>query len=309
MTGYGHITTGTRICDVMDHPAFGGRGRLLFPWDDRDRNTPDRSMGHAPDLLLWHTCMDPEEMVAGVNRLIDDVNMGRQVIYDIYTDAEKEQDPRKEDTCLFFLRGEPGAPFCVFCPGGGFYYVGSLHTGFPIAMEFNRHGYNAFVLNYRVGEWTDGEWMADEDLQRAVSFILDHAEELQVSPHDYAVGGESAGARMASDVCYGECAVDRSDGLLHPALAIILYTFFAGKPEFEPTDPPAYLVIGGRDPIVRQRYVTERYEEMRAAGIPAVCRVFPTAPHGFGLGRGCEAEGWFEDMIRYWESLMAPRDV
>ena len=100
-------------------------------------------------------------MVDGVNRMIDDRNAGFQVFYDIYTDKEKEDDPSKELTGLFFLRGEPGKPFAVICPGGGFYYVGSLHEGFPLAMELNKSGYNAFVLKYRVGQ---GETVASRDL-------------------------------------------------------------------------------------------------------------------------------------------------
>lgn len=128
---HSHITVDTPIGDVIDHPAFGGRGWLLFPWDEMWRNHPELPMRRAPELLLWHTCMDPRVFVDGVNRLIDDIDDGRQVFYDIYTDEEKTRDPRKEDTCLFFLRGDPGWPFCLFCPGGGFYYVGSLHAGFP----------------------------------------------------------------------------------------------------------------------------------------------------------------------------------
>lgn len=43
---------------------------------------------------------------------------------------------------------------------------------------------------------------------------------------------------------------------------------------------------------------------MKAAGIPIECRVYPTAPHGFAMGYGTEAEGWFDDAIHFWESHM-----
>ena len=261
-------------------------------------------MRYAPALHLWHTHMDAQQMVDGVNRLIDDISDGKQVIYDIYSEREKALDHEKRDTGLIFFRGNPGAPFGIICPGGGFYYVGSLHAGFPAAMELNKHGYNAFVLNYRVGEYIPGEYKSNEDLIRAVQFILEHSEELEVCPEDYAVGGESAGARITSNVCYGEAGVKRPEELLHPAAAIIAYVFFEGHPDFQPEDPAAYFIIGGKDGLVDVKDVTDRYEEMKKAGVSTVCRVLPTAPHGFGIGIGTEAEGWMDDAVTFWEQHM-----
>ena len=68
---------------------------------------------------------------------------------------------------MFFFRGKPGAPFAVISPGGGFSYVGSIHEGFPLAVALSQKGYNAFVLQYRVG----GETIACEDLAAALSYI------------------------------------------------------------------------------------------------------------------------------------------
>ena len=84
--------------------------------------------------------------------VIDDVNAGRTVFYDIYTDAVMDAEPSRRNTGMFFFRGKPGAPFAVIAPGGGFAYVGSLHEGFPYAAEISNRGYNAFVLKYRAGQ-------------------------------------------------------------------------------------------------------------------------------------------------------------
>jgi hypothetical protein len=83
--------------------------------------------------------------------------------------------------------GEPNAPFAIICPGGGFSYVVSIHEGFPHALEMSKKGYNAFVLQYRVG----GADVACEDLAAA----------LRVDTKDYSVCGSSAGARMAKRCC------------------------------------------------------------------------------------------------------------
>ena len=90
-------------------------------------------------------------------------------------------------------------------------------------MELNKHGYNAFVLNYCVGDYIPGEYKCNEDLIKATNFIINHSKELEICPDDYAIGGESAGARITSNVCYGESGVKRLHQLLHPAATIIAY--------------------------------------------------------------------------------------
>ena len=103
-----------------------------------------------------------------INYLIDEAASGETIFYDVYTDQQKQSDPTKESTGLFFFRGKPGAPFAVISPGGGFSYVGSVHEGFPHAVALSQKGYNAFVLQYRVG----GERIACEDLAAALSYIF-----------------------------------------------------------------------------------------------------------------------------------------
>jgi hypothetical protein len=227
-TGYQKISPDDSIYDVMNHPAFTGHGRLLFPWDNDSRYEASMTMRDAPSLHLWHTNMDVDVMTDGVNHMIDEVNAGKQVFYDIYTEKDKADDPTKENTGLFFFRGESGAPFAVVSPGGGFVYVGSLHEGFPLAMEINKRGYNAFVLKYRVGQ---GETISSLDLKAAVEFILEHSEELEISPDNYSLWGGSAGARISSNVSYGEGGMERPN-LLHPAAAIMAYAKYPGNPRF-----------------------------------------------------------------------------
>jgi hypothetical protein len=79
---------------------------------------------------------------------------------------------------LFFFQGKPGAPFAIISPGGGFSYVGSVHEGFPYAVDISENGYNAFVLKYRAGQ---GGAIATEDLAAAISCTFRNAEKLGVS--------------------------------------------------------------------------------------------------------------------------------
>ena len=132
------------------------------------------------EILTWYNNVNPDRTVEIANYLKDQVESGAQIFYDIYTDEEKAEDPDKENTGLFFFRGEPGEKTAVINAGGGFVYVAAMHDSFPHAMELSKKGYNAFALIYRPGADTDCE-----DLARAIAFLHEHAEELQIDMEDY----------------------------------------------------------------------------------------------------------------------------
>lgn len=90
--------------------------------------------------------MDPDKTVEIANYLKERAEAGETIFYDIYSEEEKAEDPAKEDTGLFFFRGDPGARFAVCNAGGGFAYVGAMQDSFPHALELSKQGYNAFAL-------------------------------------------------------------------------------------------------------------------------------------------------------------------
>lgn len=281
-----HISTRDSIRDIVNHPAFRNSGRLLLPWDDSRRNY-DIPLDQVATLLPYHSNVKPEEAAASLNRLIDDVNAGKRVCYDIYTEKEKVEVPAKRNTGLFFYRGKPGAPFAVVNPGGGFAYVGSFHEGFPYAAEISRKGYNAFVLKYRTG----GGQYAVEDLAAALKFIFQNAGKLGVGTENYSLWGSSAGARMAAFI--------GSSGLFpRPAAVVMAYT---GQSEFTRNDPPTFSVVGLDDRIASPAVVEQRAREMKRAGIDVEFYKYRNVGHGFGSGTGTEAEGWIGRAVKFWE--------
>ena len=193
-----YFTADSKIADVSADSAFGAYGRLLFPV-----NTGYFSGTTLGNLrLTWYNYIDPDKTVEIVNTLKTRAVRGETVFYDIYTDAEKAADSAKRNTGLFFFRGDPGAKFAICNAGGGFAYVGAMHDSFPHALELSKRGYNAFALIYRPG-WDT----AMEDLARAIAFVFEHADELQIDTADYSLWGGSAGARMAADLgSYGTVA-------------------------------------------------------------------------------------------------------
>ena len=292
----GHVTMDSSVRDLLSHSAFAGFGRLLLPWDDRpvDESLRLRAIG---SLLPYHSQVHPGDMVAALNRMIDDASTGKTIFYDFYTGTQKQQQPSQENTGLFFFRGTPGAPFAVIAPGGGFAYVAAVHEGFPYAAAISQHGYNAFVLRYRAGS---GGAIATQDLAAAISYIFGNAARLGVSTDGYSLWGSSAGARMAAAIGSHGVARFGGDNLQKPAAVVLAYT---GHSDVSSDEPPTFVVVGEHDGIAPPSAMERRIAALRQAGTEVEYHKYPNLGHGFGLGTGTSADGWINDAIRFWEKF------
>ena len=283
-------TADTKIAEVISDPAFGEHGRLIFPVDSGYYSGD--TLGEL--RLTWYNNIDPEKTVEIANYLRDHATAGANYFYDIYTDEEKAADPAKQDTGLFFFKGNPGEKFAVCNAGGGFAYVGAMQDSFPHALELSTMGYNAFALIYRPGAQT-----ACEDLARAVNFIFEHSEELEVDTDCYSVWGGSAGARMAAWLgSYGPAAFGGNE-LPRPGAVIMQYT---GHSDYTESDPPTFVCVGENDGIASWRTMENRLSNLDALGIPTEFHKYPGLGHGFGIGTGTVAEGWINEAVAFWEN-------
>ena len=157
-------------------------------------------------------------------------------------------------------------------------------------------GYNAFALIYRLGAQT-----ACEDLARAIAFIYEHADELEVDTSDYSLWGGSAGARMAAWLgTYGTENFGEKE-YPRPAAVIVNYT---GLSEVTGAEPPTYSAVGTSDGIANWRTMQSRINGIKANGTDAEIEVFEGLPHGFGIGTGTNAEGWLDRAVAFWERNM-----
>lgn len=282
----------TPIQDVIHDPVFGNYGRLLFPTEKSCYG--GNTLGDLS--LLWYSDIQPAKTVEICNFLHEKAVEGRQIFFDIYSEEEKEKDPAKRDTGLFFFPGKPGEKFAVCNAGGGFVYVGAMQDSFPHALELSKKGYNAFALIYRPGAQT-----ACEDLARAIAFVFEHAQELQVNTDDYSLWGGSAGARMAAwlgslgTVSFGEKAYPR------PGAVIMQYTSLS---DVFGNEPPTYNCVGTNDHIAPYGYMQRRINAIRRNGTDAKIEVFRGLSHGFGLGEHTVAEGWLDRAVAFWEKNM-----
>lgn len=171
--------------------------------------------------------------------------------------------------------------------------MGAMQDSFPHALELSKKGYNAFALIYRSGAQT-----ACEDLARAISFIFEHAEELEVDTENYSLWGGSAGARMAAWLgSYGTEYFGEKE-LPRPAAVIMQYTGFS---EYSKDDPPTYVCVGDSDGIANWKVMKSRLDNMSALGIDTEFHVYKGLGHGFGIGTGTAAEGWLDGAVSFWE--------
>lgn len=284
----------TKVWDVINDPAFEGYGRLIFPADRTiEKNI---TLSEVGSILPYYTYVNTNRTVEIVNYMKNKADAGEQIFYNIYIDEEKVADPAKKNTGLFFFRGNPGGKFAIVNAGGAFVYVGAMHDSFPHALELSKKGYNAFALIYRPGAEA-----ASDDLARAIAFVHEHADELDVDTADYSLWGGSAGARMAAwlgsngTAAYGEAEYPR------PAAVIMQYT---GLSEVNGNEPPTYACVGTSDGIASYRSMENRIHQIKANGTDAEIEIFANLPHGFGLGEGTRAEGWIDHAVKFWENQM-----
>lgn len=292
--GFQMVNRDTRVVDVIRHPVFEDYGRLIFPVDREIRE--DLTLEDVEELLIWYNYINPDKTVEIVNYLGEQAEAGNQVFYPIYTEEERKADPWKADTGLFFFRGEAGGKTAICNAGGGFVYVGAMQDSFPHALELSKKGYNAFALIYRPGAQT-----ACEDLARAIAFLHEHEEKLQIDMEDYSLWGGSAGGRMAAWLgAYGTESFGE-DAYPQPAAVIMQYT---GLSEVTGNEPPTYNCVGTGDGIASYRVMEERIRRIQSQGTDAEIEIFKGLPHGFGLGEGTIAEGWLDHAAAFWEKQM-----
>lgn len=274
---------------------FGKEGKLLFPVDRDFKNGETLKEISDSSHYIWYSHINPATTVNIVNYLADEKDK-RQIFYPIYSDKEIEKDPSKSNTGLYFFKGKKDAPFTINNAGGGFAYVAAMQDSFPHALYLSKKGYNAFALIYRPTS-------PYEDLARAISFIYDHANELEIDRDHYSLWGGSAGARMAAEL--GNLEVLRQltqrDDIPQADSVIMQYTGFSRVSRF---DAPTYVCVGDNDWIANWETMKMRLFYLKKMGIPTEFHVYHGLGHGFGLGSGTAAEGWINDAIKFWQSNM-----
>ena len=288
----------SNIYDVIHDSAFDDYGRLIFPVDMEIED--NMKLKDVSTILPWYSEVNIDKTVEIVKYMKNKAMNGEQIFYPIYSEEEIQADADKKDTGLFFFRGNAGAKTSIINAGGGFVYVAGIHDSFPHALELSKKGYNAFALIYRPGAQT-----ACEDLARAIAFLHENAEKLQIDMTNYSLWGGSAGARMAAWLgSYGTAYFGEKE-YPAPAAVIMQYT---GLSQVTGMEPPTYACVGTSDGIASYRSMENYISQIQQNGINTKIEVFNGLSHGFGLGEGTVVEGWIDRAISFWKDNMNALD-
>ena len=271
----------------------------------------------------------------GFRRLYEAADAG-DWYYPLYTEAEcAEDETRRGVNVVWFPSDAKGAeerPFILIVPGGGFVNVWNLTEGWPVAAQFNRLGYNVFILTYQV----EGEdRLLDRDMEniaRALRLIRDNEKKFRVRGDRYITCGFSAGGYL---VCLWNTGKGYpAFGLPKPQACFPVYpvTSLKERIRYEPEEhevsmwlygcpveeaaksdyeipehaegfPPAALFLTATDGLVNPEHSKMLAKALESLGIPCRLEIGPEGGHGFADGTGMCMEGWTERAIRWYESL------
>lgn len=289
-----NFTTDTLLTDLQNDPVFAPcKDVLLPPFNALDA----LKVRDVHRLLPYHSNLYPEDVAECLNRLHQRIQEGTITFHHFYSDLEIQKNPRKKDVGLYFFKAEAHARFGLICPGGGFQYLGSIHEGFPFAFELNKAGYAAFVLHYRAGSQLN----AVEDLAAALTWIHDHAHDLDIDANGYSLWGASAGARMVALIdSYGSAYFG---GKETPKAAAVIMAY-TGHDDVSGHEAPTFVIVGDDDWIAPPRLMKKRVDILKAQGIPVEFKIILGVAHGFGLGLHSKAEGWIGQAIHFWQRFI-----
>ena len=206
----------------------------------------------------------------------------------------------------------------LVCAGGAFQFRSDQMEGTPVAQWFARHGYQAFVVNYRVRPYTMEE--GSLDLARAIRFVCRHAADYGINPNDIASVGFSAGGILCGDEALNfdelingtaltsDYRPDALDEVSANVCTIGMIYAFYGRLSVASTDvekfksskiPPTFFAYGTRDPFYRQFQACAN--AVREAGVEIEEHEYEGMPHGFGYTH----EEWMISFDRWMTEIMS----
>lgn len=240
----------------------------------------------------------------------------------------------------FLAESATPATAVIVCPGGSYCWHDMKTEGTVVARWLQANGISAFVLKYRVQGVMPyilhsrllfrGHQYPDalEDLQQAISFVREHAEEYHINPSQIGVMGFSAGGHLAmlsAEQSHPQpdfvAAVYPVVSMSHPCTHKRSRRALLGEyrkhnktmcdslsvEKHIPKDcPPVFLVNCKDDPVVKPRNAELLDSALTAQGIEHRYIQYQTGGHGFGASdtKGtAECRAWKDEFLKWLNSL------
>lgn len=317
------ITTELTLDAVNKIPEFSGFADYIAPSAEaagQFASTPFSNFA----ALGWN----PASICDGYNHLLEICREGFQVFYPLWTETDLQETPALRERFLIHFPVKKKTPFLILCAGGAYQGCASMIEGYPTCHQLNELGYHVFTLNYRAGVNATAPNPMD-DLAFAVSYILEHADELNVERENYVIGGFSAGGHLAA--CFGTESLGwKHYGLPRPGAMFLAYPVitmgekthalsrdtllgadaaqnpellfrYSAEKQVTAQYPPTFLWQCAQDyevPIENSQMMAEALSKHK---VPHIYETFDSNAHGWGSGDGTLADGWVKRAVKFWQ--------
>ncbi len=192
----------------------------------------------------------------------------------------------------------------LVCPGGGYTQLAVDHEGKDVAKFYNKSGFDAWVLHYRVNQ--DGKYSyryPDQynDVTTAMKIVKSKAKDAA----KVGIIGFSAGGHLASmaTTMHVENSRPAFSMLIYPVIAMSGDIVHKGSREnllgkdpdekladslstqnrVDKNTPPTFIVYSTDDDVVMVENGIVFYEALHKYNVPATIHIFDHGGHGYGL--------------------------
>ncbi len=232
-------------------------------------------------------------------------------------------------------KSENPAPAIVIFPGGGYGGLAVGHEGKQYAEFFQRQGFAAFVIRYRLGSACYRHPVMLTDAARSVRLVRANAGTYHINPARIGVIGSSAGGHLAATIltqfdagnpkaadpidrvssrpdfgilCYPVITMGPGthngsrDNLLGRNPPYALVEKLSAEKQVKFNTPTCFIWHTSDDSTVNVTNSLKFATALREKRIPFELHVYPSGPHGMGLAKG--RLPWTEDLVRYLNRIL-----
>jgi acetyl esterase/lipase len=224
-----------------------------------------------------------------------------------------------------------GAAIIIF-PGGGYHTLVMKREGTDMARAFNKLGFAAFVVKYRI---PDDRTMENksigplQDAQQAIKTVREHAAAWNINPQKIGLIGFSAGGHLAAtagthfETSYIE---NKKNTSLRPDFMLLIYpvisftdsightgsrknligddkgkiSLFSNEYHVSEKTPPTFLIHAGTDVVVPVANSMVFYQSLLRQRVSAEMHIYSKGEHGFLTYPSFEE--WFGRCVNWLKS-------
>ena len=211
----------------------------------------------------------------------------------------------------------------IVCPGGGYNILAYDLEGTEICEWLNNLGVTAILLKYRVPrrEGLEKHTAPLQDLQRAISYVRAHSDDMNIDPDRIGVMGFSAGAHLCAMAgnnfqTHTYPKVDQCDtASCRPDFCVLVYPAYLSGDNFQlapdvkvSAQTPKTMLIqaeGDKDFINSSLFY---YYALKQIGVPVWMHLYNGGVHGYGMRDTGENVNEWPDRVEDWFHVIGVLD-